>query len=610
MGGQGDKGLSLEEYRNQIMYNLFGDESEDEVEDPENGGGEVTSVNGNNKGAGDEANLNITCSLHLPAPAARKHAYKSDSRRHHRSEEGHAESQGSAGLAKERVVEAHHVVLGYQNMPGNVEVMNNEEEVYCQRIETSRIRVITSEFEGSKDNYNADEDCKVNEVNRKRKSGPTEGDKAHGVLCNVFAESDEDEIAPYGGQDDAENDNISPTEDEGHYGNILQGKDIVSGKTTCYESDANVERESKQRLVGPSLNLVVPHIPPPGQPDRMNVIRVSNVVGIDPKPFNPETYEEEDALITDESEGKKRIHLNVVRWRTVKNADGTESPESNARFVKWKDGSMQLLIGDEALDVTVDETNHDTHLFMKNGKGLLQSQGRLLQKMRFMPSSLSSRSHRSLTALVDSQNKKTTKVQTCYNKTDPERAKQEMERAAEKDIRARSNLRQKREKLNRKYTQPHRQKQKLTPGILEEPLHQNEAPGFKYNRHGRVAHSGFEHDLELEALPERRMFNAKANEYSDSEREELEYETELEDIESSPTHGSENELDEKNGYDQDLEEALGFTSVSDGDIEEQEPKREPRKRGKVIDSDDESPPPRKQPRNRGKAYVFYSDDDE
>jgi hypothetical protein len=42
--------------------------------------------------------------------------------------------------------------------------------------------------------------------------------------------------------------------------------------------------------------------------------------------------------------------------------------ESNARFVKWKDGSMQLLVGDEALDVTVDESTNDSHLFMKNGK--------------------------------------------------------------------------------------------------------------------------------------------------------------------------------------------------------------------------------------------------
>ncbi|KAM0865339.1 hypothetical protein ACQ4PT_043330 [Festuca glaucescens] len=224
MGGQGDKGMSLEEFWNQIMHKLFGDESKDEMEDQANGGGEVIVVNGNNRGAGDEAYQNHNYRRHLPAPAASKHAYKSNSCRR-----------------------GHRLILA--------------------------------------------------------------------------------------------------TEDECHYGNILQGKDMVPGKNTGYESDANVERESKQCPVGPPLHLVVPHIPPPGQPDRMNVIKVSNIVGIDPKPFNPKTYVEEDAFITGESEGKKRIHLNVVRWRMAKNADGTESPESNARVVKWKDGSMQLLIG-------------------------------------------------------------------------------------------------------------------------------------------------------------------------------------------------------------------------------------------------------------------------
>jgi hypothetical protein len=53
------------------------------------------------------------------------------------------------------------VVLGYQN---------SEEEDYCQRKKTSRTRVIASEFEGSKDNYNGDEDRKDNELNQKRKS--------------------------------------------------------------------------------------------------------------------------------------------------------------------------------------------------------------------------------------------------------------------------------------------------------------------------------------------------------------------------------------------------------------------------------------------------------
>lgn len=60
---------------------------------------------------------------------------------------------------------------------------------------------------------------------------------------------------------------------------------------------------------------------------QMNMIKVSNIMGIDPKPFEPQTYEEEDVYVTDESGSKKRIRLenNVVRWRRVKNPDGTTS---------------------------------------------------------------------------------------------------------------------------------------------------------------------------------------------------------------------------------------------------------------------------------------------
>ena len=50
-------------------------------------------------------------------------------------------------------------------------------------------------------------------------------------------------------------------------------------------------------------------------------------MGIDPKPFDPKTYVEEDVFVTDESGTKKRIRLedNIVRWRNVRNADGSTS---------------------------------------------------------------------------------------------------------------------------------------------------------------------------------------------------------------------------------------------------------------------------------------------
>lgn len=122
--------------------------------------------------------------------------------------------------------------------------------------------------------------------------------------------------------------------------------------------------------------------------------------------------------------------------------------------MRWSDGSLQLLIGNEVLDISVQDAQHDqAHLFLRHGKvnfvipmnvlmiyhfplivcvymlqGILQSQGRLLRKMRFMPSSLSSNSHRLLTALVDSRHKKVYKVKNCITDIDPEREKEEKEK--------------------------------------------------------------------------------------------------------------------------------------------------------------------------------------
>jgi hypothetical protein len=43
--------------------------------------------------------------------------------------------------------------------------------------------------------------------------------------------------------------------------------------------------------------------------------------------------------------------------------------ESNARFVRWSDGSLQLLIGNEVLDLNVQDARHDqAHLFLRHGK--------------------------------------------------------------------------------------------------------------------------------------------------------------------------------------------------------------------------------------------------
>lgn len=574
--------------------------------------------------------------------------------------EGEGESEGQVGMEEESEGEAHRADLDQgesdgdkvqssperelddQRMEPDARGMDSEDEGYQQRTVSSRRRgVVASESEGSEDNYYADGAQEDEELRQTRKqSSLMEEESDHEVVRDVFGESDEDEPAPYRTRHEIdEESHRSPMEDEGQYEKDMQPDDVVADEDMRYESDDNRELKPKEKPVGPPLDLVVPFKQPPAQPDKMNVIKVSNIMGIDPKPFDPKTYVEEDVFVTDESGTKKRIRLedNIVRWRTVRNADGTTSRESNARFVKWKDGSMQLLIGNEVLDISVHEAHHDqSHLFLRHGKGILQSQGRLLHKMRFMPSSLSSKSHRLLTALVDSQNKKTVKMQKWFETKDPEKAKMERERNQGQTIRAHSILQRKREKVSRKYTQPARPRRQLSPGFLEDALDEDEEPDYGSRR--MAGRRRFEDELEAEALAERRIINAKksnmsrnvprkppypparpprrqADEYSESEREESEYETDGEDIEHSPPRGREDELDEEEEYEEDVEEEA---PLSDEEMEAPKRKRESggggHRREELVseDDDDDDSPPRKQPavQHRRKAVVFDDSDED
>ena len=57
---------------------------------------------------------------------------------------------------------------------------------------------------------------------------------------------------------------------------------------------------------------------------------------------------------------------NTIRWRSVKDEDGNEVKESNARVVKWSDGTMSLLLGGEVFDIhkTKIDGEHN-HLFVQ-----------------------------------------------------------------------------------------------------------------------------------------------------------------------------------------------------------------------------------------------------
>lgn len=628
-----------EETRNQMMQNLFGDQSEEEEEDDEEEGGsenEPPPLQSNYQSDEGEVGAEIEGEGEVGIEGQGEVEGDSEAELHGVDpDQGESEAErGQSSQGRE--------LSDQRSVSGPIDV-DSEEEGYGQRVVTSRRReVIASDSERSDEHhYVNNEDEEVGQPMKSRSPTPSEGHE-HAVVRDVFGESDEDVGPHYEAQNELERDpDRSPMEE---YNRSLGPEDMVPDEEAQYESeDENIEQKLKEKPVGPPLNLAIPLQQPPGLPEKVNMIRVSNIMGIEPKPYDPKTFEEEDVFVTDESGAKKRIRLedNIVRWRRVRNRDGSESVESNARFVRWSDGSLQLLIGNEVLDISVQEAHHDhTHLFLKHGKGIIQSQGRLLRKMRFMPSSLSSKSHRLLTALVDSRHKKVYKVKNCITDVDPEREKEEKERAEGQSIRANEMLQRKREKVSKKYTPSIDKGRQLSPGFLEEALDEDEEPEDYYNSRRAPPRRRFEEDLELESQAEKRIMNAKRSHlpkdnsrrppftsanlsrhsvenYSESDREESEYETEGEDIERSPVN-REAYSDQEDEYEeeQNAEEEDPAAAVVASDDEEEEPRRSREigggnlKRKELESDDDESPPRKAAAAHRRKTVVFYSDEDE
>ncbi|XP_016741684.2 protein LEO1 homolog isoform X2 [Gossypium hirsutum] len=574
-----------EEKRHEMMQNLFGDQSEEEEEiDSEH------ESNPHPNYASDEAE-----GVMEPEGEGEGEV----------EVEGHGEAEVESdgdlrdlepdpGESEgERVQSSQEVDIGDQREESEAkETDSDEKEDYGQRVVTSRRReVIESGSERSEENHYPDnEDEEVDQTRSLSKSPEEEKDPTHlshsaAEIRDVFGASDEEEEeAEYAVRHDMEQEEIrSPMEEEGSYGKSPRLEDMVHDEDARYESDDElVEVKQKEKPVGPPLELEVPFRPAPAHPTKY---------------------------------------------------------ESNARFVRWSDGSLQLLIGNEVLDISVQEAQHDqSHLFLRHGKGILQSQGRILSKMRFMPSSLSSNSHRLLTALVDSHHKKVYKVKNCITDVDPEREKEEKEKAENQTIRANVLLNRKREKVNRKYTQTVERKRQLSTGYLEGALDEDDEMDYNDSRRSRRR---FEEDLEVEARAEKRIMNAKKSQgyrdvprkssvsdvkssrrpisFSESDREESEYETEGEEDERSAHNRIEDEEPEYEESEEEEEEERYEEADANANraSEEEEEVEEPRQKVKEsvgsskrkgIESDEDSPP-RKAPTHRRMAVVYDSDEE-
>lgn len=169
-------------------------------------------------------------------------------------------------------------------------------------------------------------------------------------------------------------------------------------------------------------------------------MKLPNFLSVDTRPFDPETYEDEiDEEETLDEEGRQRLKLkvgNTIRWRKYINDQGETVQDSNARFVRWSDGSLSLHLGSEIFDVYKQPLQNDhNHLFIRQGTGL-QGQAVFRTKLTFRPHSTDSFTHKKMTMSLADRSQKTAGIKILTQVgTDPDAERAENLRKEEESLR-------------------------------------------------------------------------------------------------------------------------------------------------------------------------------
>jgi RNA polymerase-associated protein LEO1 len=128
---------------------------------------------------------------------------------------------------------------------------------------------------------------------------------------------------------------------------------------------------------------------------------------------------------------------NTIRWRERFNDAGVFVKESNARFVRWSDGSLSLHLGSEIFNVYKQPLQGDhNHLFIRQGTGL-QGQAVFRTKLTFRPHSTESFTHRKMTLSLADRSQKTAGIKVLNMVgNNPESRRDEMIKKEEDKLRA------------------------------------------------------------------------------------------------------------------------------------------------------------------------------
>lgn len=248
--------------------------------------------------------------------------------------------------------------------------------------------------------------------------------------------------------DDSSDDDDEPKTKKVEY-NPDEDDQEFDDKGAIVGSAAPKKPETKIKQARPKFMTVLESTRPP-KDTTLHITKLPNLVGIQPEPFDVDTYSPE----LEEKEYNGYVH-NMIRWRYKKDANGNYLRdgagkllrESNARLVTWDDGSITMHLGNEVLAVdTIDSSKEgypglNGYLYLSQkatvpvdddpdaehepGGTVLECMGPVTSKLIPRPSSLQSEAHKALTVAVRQKTVKRARIAEYVTQEDPEKMKEE-----------------------------------------------------------------------------------------------------------------------------------------------------------------------------------------
>ncbi|TPX44810.1 hypothetical protein SeMB42_g03481 [Synchytrium endobioticum] len=181
----------------------------------------------------------------------------------------------------------------------------------------------------------------------------------------------------------------------------------------------------------------------------------ANLVDFDPSAFTETQYiaqadtETSEKRIPTAAQLRLRV-LSTVRWRDEKDEMGNMiKRESNARLIRWKDGTSSLKIGDEMFDVMVNPLDRVHQYMAYPNDQMFRNRVRFMKEMKFKAYGINQRAHQFMAQDITARKVVKKKVELFDLKKDPDEPLRRLEQAEKERLKHKRKVESERRNLRR-----------------------------------------------------------------------------------------------------------------------------------------------------------------